>query len=412
MTTSLLVSAGARLAEPLAITSLRVQATSFPVQLVTWQPSHASPIKGHQIYGQARSIRSILDSHCPSLTDPLLAHMTPTPFLNSGNLQSQYCILNALKRDRHSNIVYDRELCAMSNGGTISLDWYPARRPLGYLDSTPIVVVMSGIAGSSYEYHIRCLAMSLANQSMGRECRVVVMNHRGTSKTPLTTGKLYDARDTGDFCDIIQGLKNSYPQAPLVGVGFSMGANLLTRYLGEQGSKSPLAAGIAICCPFDMHALAVAVHRKSLFNDQVFHPTLTSAFKRMAKRNYDVLKASSIGYDMDAIMNVKCLSEFDSLTHAKMYKDCWDYYRDSSSVAHVGFIRTPYLAINTVDDPTSVASSIPLGHFRENPYTALALLEHGGHLGLFTGINPEIWYLSPVAEFINGVLASRQALIL
>ncbi|KAJ2071321.1 hypothetical protein GGH13_003429 [Coemansia sp. S155-1] len=254
--------------------------------------------------------------------------------------------------------------------------------------------------------------MSLANQSKGRECRVVVMNHRGTSKTPLTTGKLYDARDTGDFCDIIQGLKNSYPQAPLVGVGFSMGANLLTRYLGEQGSKSPLVAGIAICCPFDMHALAVAVHRKSLFNDQVFHPTLTSAFKRMAMRNYDVLKASSIGYDMDAIMNVKCLTEFDSLTHAKTYKDCWDYYRDSSSVAHVGYIRTPYLAINTVDDPTSVARSIPLGHFRENPYTALALLEHGGHLGLFTGINPEIWYLNPVAEFINGVLTSRQALIL
>ncbi|KAJ2056578.1 hypothetical protein GGI17_006123 [Coemansia sp. S146] len=268
---------------------------------------------------------------------------------------------------------------------------------------------MSGIGGSSYEYHIRCLAMSLANQSMDRECRVVVMNHRGTSKTPLTSGKLYDTRDTSDFRDIIQGLKQSYPRAPLVGVGFSMGANLLTRYLGEQGNKSPLAAGIAICCPFDMHALGVAVHRKSLFNDKVFHPTLIQAFKRMTTRNYDVLKASSIGYDMDAIMNVKSLSEFDSLTHAKTYnyKDCWDYYRDSSSVEYVGSIKTPYLAINTVDDPVSMAKTIPLQHFRANPYTALALLEHGGHLGLFTGMTPEIWYLNPVTEFINGALTCR-----
>ncbi|KAJ2822217.1 hypothetical protein FBU31_004656 [Coemansia sp. 'formosensis'] len=236
------------------------------------------------------------------------------------------------------------------------------------------------------------------------------MNHRGTSKTPLTSDKLYDARDTGDFREIIQKLNNDYPQAPLVGIGFAMGANLLTRYLGEQGDISPLTAGVAICCPFDMCALASVVHSETPFNDQVFHPTLTLAFKRMIRRNYDLLKASSIGYDMDAIMNVKNLIEFDSLTHVKTYNynGCWDYYRGSSSSAHVGHIKTPYLAINTVDDPVSMATAIPLKHFRTNPHTALALLEQGGHLGLFSGVDPKIWYLNPVAEFISGVLASTR----
>ncbi|KAJ2744316.1 hypothetical protein GGI20_003073 [Coemansia sp. BCRC 34301] len=295
----------------------------------------------------------------------------------------------------------------MSDGGTVSLDWYPGRRTSHLSNSTPIVIVMTGIGGSSYEYHIRCLAMSLAHQSNGHGCRVVVVNYRGASKTPLTTGKMYNVQDTGDYGEVVQKLKQSYPQAPLVGVGFSLGANLLTRYMGEQGSTSPLAAGIVMCCPFDMHAFALVVHKKSVFNNCIFQPTLVGAYKRLVLRSYDVIKASSAGYNMDALMNIKSMGEFDSLTHAKThnYQDCWEYYQSSSSTAYVSSIKAPYLAISTMDDPVTRAESIPLQRFQENPYTALALLERGGHLGFFAGPDPQIWYLDPVAEFINGVVS-------
>ncbi|KAJ2892016.1 hypothetical protein IWW38_003381 [Coemansia aciculifera] len=274
-------------------------------------------------------------------------------------------------------------------------------------DPTPIVVIMTGIGGSSYEYHIRCLAMTLANQPSGQESRVVVMNYRGASKTPLTTDKMYNAQDTSDYRDIVQKLKQSYPRAPLVGLGFSLGGNLLTRYMGEEGSSSPLAAGVTICCPFDMLAFALNIHRNAAFNDNVFQPTVASAFRRLASRNYNVLKASPIGYDMDSLVNVKNLFEFDSLTHTKTlnYKDCWEYYQNSSSVGLLGSIKTPYLAISTADDPVTRAESIPFHQFRDNPYTALALTKYGGHLGAFSGEEPKIWYLDPVAEFINGLLS-------
>ena len=43
-------------------------------------------------------------------------------------------------------------------------------------------------------------------------------------------------------------LKYKYPHAPLLGVGFSLGANVLTRYLAEEGEQSRLIAGCALAC--------------------------------------------------------------------------------------------------------------------------------------------------------------------
>jgi predicted alpha/beta-fold hydrolase len=47
-------------------------------------------------------------------------------------------------------------------------------------------------------------------------------------------------------------LKHIYPNAPLLGVGFSLGANVLTRYLAEDGIHSRLIAGCALACVGDV----------------------------------------------------------------------------------------------------------------------------------------------------------------
>jgi len=43
-------------------------------------------------------------------------------------------------------------------------------------------------------------------------------------------------------------ISHLYPRAPLLGVGFSLGANVMTRYLAEEGEKSRLRAGCALAC--------------------------------------------------------------------------------------------------------------------------------------------------------------------
>lgn len=39
-----------------------------------------------------------------------------------------------------------------------------------------------------------------------------------------------------------------YPKAPLLGLGFSLGANVVTRYLAEDADDSRLNSGCALAC--------------------------------------------------------------------------------------------------------------------------------------------------------------------
>ncbi|KAJ1942229.1 hypothetical protein GGF37_003205 [Kickxella alabastrina] len=354
-----------------------------------------------------KNIKTVLETHCPLLTDPTAASMVPTPYLCGGMLQTAYCVNIALKSTPQSEITYDRESMIMSDKGTMSLDWYPERRP-GAQCTRPIVILIPGVGGSSYEHHVRSMAKLLATGN--KKYRVAAMNYRGSGRTPLTSSKINGAHDTDDFGDIVQHIIKSYPNTLLVALGFSLGANILTRYLGELKDKSPLAAAVALCCPFDMEIAGRSLDAKSFLNDNVFQPNLVASIKRSVERNADLIRSSDVGYDVDAVMQTKRMSEIDSLLIAKKcgFKNCWDYYRAASSTQYIQYIRTPYLAINALDDPVTPYRGIPLDMFSQNPFTALVLARHGGHLGFFSGITPKIWYLEPIKEYFDVFAFKRE----
>lgn len=43
-----------------------------------------------------------------------------------------------------------------------------------------------------------------------------------------------------------------YPGTALFAAGWSLGANILVRYLGEEGAATPIAAAAAMCNPFNL----------------------------------------------------------------------------------------------------------------------------------------------------------------
>lgn len=65
---------------------------------------------------------------------------------------------------------------------------------------------------------------------------------------PLTSPQFYSAGHTDDIRVAVMHIANRYPKARLLGIGFSLGANVLTRYLAEEGTQSRLAAGCAVAC--------------------------------------------------------------------------------------------------------------------------------------------------------------------
>ena len=82
--------------------------------------------------------------------------------------------------------------------------------------------------------------------------RVIVMNARGCGNSDLITPQAYCGAYTGDVDAVVHHVRRRYPKSPLVGVGFSLGANILSKYVGEQANDCLLQAAIAVSNPWDL----------------------------------------------------------------------------------------------------------------------------------------------------------------
>lgn len=93
-------------------------------------------------------------------------------------------------------------------------------------DSRPMLLALHGMAGGSNEPYILQLLAPLVTQE--GEWEACVVNARGCAKSTLTTGFLYNARSTWDLRQVVDWVEKQLANRPLFGIGFSIGANILT----------------------------------------------------------------------------------------------------------------------------------------------------------------------------------------
>ncbi|KAJ2560007.1 hypothetical protein EV175_000008 [Coemansia sp. RSA 1933] len=370
------------------------------VRLITSERKTSAIVRQTDTEG-AITLHDIVHTKCPTLSDSRLT-MVPTPYLATGLLQTIYATMRIRQRDGSSSIEYARQLLTMEDGATVSLDWYSTVTDQ-VAEDAPVVLVMSGVGGSSQEHHIRALAKSLAQSLCAR---VVVANHRGTAGTPITSARPYDVGFTDDLRGVVAHIRTAYAGARIVGVGFSMGANILTKYMGEEGRACQLACGVVVCCPFDIEVSGAAMDANNVLNNHVFQPAVMSTLKRALRRAQHLELNPEWELDTQRIKGAKRLSELEDELLVKIngYKDRTEYYVKSSSARFVDHIAVPLLAINSLDDRITPPQGIPVDKFTKNPHIALALVPHGGHLGFLTGVPPKIWFIRPIEEFIAAVL--------
>ena len=97
---------------------------------------------------------------------------------------------------------------------------------VGASDARPMLVVLHGLSGGSHEIYLRHVLAVLTGDIGGWEACVV--NSRGCAKSKITSNVLYNARATWDVRQMVKWLRKQFPSRPLFGIGFSLGANILT----------------------------------------------------------------------------------------------------------------------------------------------------------------------------------------
>jgi hypothetical protein len=68
------------------------------------------------------------------------------------------------------------------------------------------------------------------------------------ASVPVTSPQLYSAGHTDDLRQALFYISHRYPEAPLLGLSFSLGANVMTRYVAEEGEHSRLKSACVLGC--------------------------------------------------------------------------------------------------------------------------------------------------------------------
>lgn len=121
---------------------------------------------------------------------------------------------------------------------------------LGSLDSKPMLVILHGVSGGSHESYLRHALVPFVCGNE-REWEACVVNSRGCAHSNLSTGLLYNARATWDFRQTVNWLRQMFPNRPLFGVGYSMGANILIHVRSIQNAHfaiSDQVLNLAVSC--------------------------------------------------------------------------------------------------------------------------------------------------------------------
>mmetsp|Transcript_42 Transcript_42/g.56 ORF Transcript_42/g.56 Transcript_42/m.56 type:complete len:664 (+) Transcript_42:164-2155(+) len=381
----------------------------------------------------------------------------------------------------HSNHHGNKHNTKFSNGSNLeqflSIDGIKAKIIHGPID-IPVIIILHGINNNASFGYIRSLSCTFAQRGWA-SC---AMNFRGCGGKKLRSPRGYNAAYTGDLRNVVlniskrlakldnEQIKNEFKYGenlheikqphimpnqsniPLFLVGASLGANIMTKYLGEEGFNrsnnidgnqsfipSSVAGAVTLGNPLAInsknlkfpyaHLLAAGIKRSLFTNWKAFSKMAHGCqYFRQALRQ--ALSSPTIGH-MDNtfapfIIRNNILAPY---TTKIGYLDGEDYWNDASSYKYVPHISVPLLQLSSEDD-TLVAhpSRRSLSYCLRNPNIIAVETKCGGHLGwrevvpkdMHKGYGDKIdsrnneftrrWADVAAADFIQAVIEDRMKL--
>ena len=304
----------------------------------------------------------------------------PPWWLRNRHLQSCYATLFPPS----AKVVISWEQLELPDGDFIDLCW------AGPSDA-PIVVLLHGLEGSVNSHYIQLMLDILVADGW----QVVVMHFRTCSGRLNRLARSYHAGETGDLAYLLQVLKNRFPKREISVVGFSLGGNVLLRYLVEN-PISPVSCAVAVSVPFELN-------KCSDYLAHVYHWSLLRSMKQ--KTIAKIKRGLSMPVKITEVKSINSFRGFDELLTAPLhgFSSADDYYVKVSVRNHLKLIEYPTLIIHALDDPLVPADSVPT-HEELSAHIRFELTRQGGHVGFVAGVvpwSPHYWLQQRIVAFLN-----------
>ena len=230
----------------------------------------------------------------------------------------------------------------------------------------------------------------------------VLMHFRGCAVKENLLARSYHSGDSGDAKEFIEHVHKLFPTSKLYAVGYSLGANMLLKLLGEQQASSLLDKAVAISAPMQLDICANYINKGFA---KYYQSILVKALNSRLYSKYDT-------HDMESLINLKrrdvyklkTFWEFDEAYTAPIhgFASAQDYYTKSSAKQFLKDIHTPTLIIHALDDPFMSADILPSQKEISKSVT-LEVSENGGHIGFVGGtiFKPEYLLEKRIISFLK-----------
>jgi predicted alpha/beta-fold hydrolase len=147
----------------------------------------------------------------------------------------------------------------------------------------PLVIVLHGFLGGSHEKYIRHSLELLIAKEEKADFSVAVINARGCAYSKLTSPIMYHPQATWDLRQFVQWARREWPHRRLFAIGFSIGANVLCNYLGEEAETCELEAAVLIGNPWNLDVTNTLMVNSTM-GLHVYQRSLGTAFRKMFER--------------------------------------------------------------------------------------------------------------------------------
>ncbi|KAG5472218.1 hypothetical protein LSCM1_03615 [Leishmania martiniquensis] len=320
--------------------------------------------------------------------------------LYSGHTSTILCALRP-----HRRIPYTRVVHPGADGNPMCVDWLftDARSAKG------VFLIIPGLAswsGTNYIEHFVLFAST-------HHFHCAVFNSRGMGDTPLVTPRLMSGKWTDDLRAVLRDgplsrafiEKKCGADLPVIGVGFSLGGVILSKYVGEEClARRDLAMDAVMVVNSPLNCLDSSALMNRGISRVLYQPRMVGGLMAYARRHAKVLQnlpglspdvraAIASGRLEDVLAQMKTVRDFDRFITAPTlgFATPEDYYHHISPTEWLPHISVPVLCISSADDP--VTGKPPMaslsGIMASNPNVALVIIPRGGHLGYARSMRKE-----------------------
>lgn len=251
-------------------------------------------------------------------------------------------------------------------------------KPPNWRRGEPAALLVHGLGGSHQSGYMTRVSHKLVQRGLA----AFRMDLRGFGAGAAAARGHCHAGKTSDVLAALEFVIGECPGSPVSMIGFSLGANIVLKLLGELGGAAPgaLVGAVAAAPPIDLldcsRNLQAGLNR---IYDRSFASRLNVLLRERRRAVKDLI-------DVELASPPRGLWAFDDQYTAVVsgYKGAEDYYRHASSGPCLEAIRTPTLLVAAKDDPM-----IPIAVFDRWPVASaveLRVTTHGGHLG-YVGVS-------------------------